>query len=129
MIGHPEFLQILRDEFPEFRDELEQWAEINYPDHLLMMELYVFFEDAVANSDWARVARSLSVLDRVFKEADKPIKNVVYVSFLENIDLSQPSSAPIIKLMSPALLRGHGEIDSYMMESGVRQKSYRPLSE
>ena len=128
MIGHSEFLEILRAEFPDLRQEFESWAEDDYPDHLLMMELHVFFKEGVANDDWARVDHCLSVLDRIFKGGDHAIRNVVYVSFLELIDLSKPPGDRLKQLMSPELLHGHAEIDEYLIQSGTRKQSYGPAT-
>ena len=123
-IGHSQFLSILRAEFPELNAEFEKWAEDDYGDHFLMTDVRIFFEKAVSDENWPRVAHVFSVFDKIFRGADKNIKNVVYVSFLEDIDLTATHGNRLRELMSPELLHGHEEIDQYLIDLGTREKSY-----
>lgn len=87
-----------------------------------------FMEKAVVDNNWDLVTNCLRVLERIFKNADYSIKNAVYVSFLEQIDLSKPSRDRLTELMSPVLLHAHEQIDEYLIQLGTRKKSYRPVT-
>lgn len=127
MVDYSEFVRTLRAEFPGLREDLDLWVEDENP-HFEMAAFREFMEKAVVDNNWDLVTNCLRVLERIFKNADYSIKNAVYVSFLEQIDLSKPSRDRLTELMSPVLLHAHEQIDEYLIQLGTRKKSYRPVT-
>ncbi len=105
----------LIDEFPEFRDELE---ELDGLLHVQFGCLSNYTEAAIDAGDLSTVRRHLEFIDRVFAQADEFVDNAVRVSYLEHIFFTGPYGAPAEALLSSRLREAWLDIHAHLEQLG-----------
>jgi hypothetical protein len=80
------FLKELKETFPQLR------APINAQYGLLHLEIHAFtdfVQHAIADGDKETVRLSFMMAERYYKGGDAHMRNAIYVSFLEHLDLQK----------------------------------------
>jgi hypothetical protein len=106
-----EFIASLLTEFPELSEEVRD------NEGLLHVQVGAFArrtEEAIARDDLACVDRCFALAHRAFHDADPPLKNAIYVSYLENLDFDGAHGPAAQHRMSPLLRQGYAEIMDYL---------------
>jgi hypothetical protein len=106
-----EFIAALLTEFPELTDEVRE------DEGLLHVQMGAFArhtEAAIARGDLASVDRCFALAHRAFHDADAPLKNALYVSYLEHLDFGGPHGEAARSRMSALLRHGYTEIMDYL---------------
>lgn len=115
MISHQQFIELLLAEFPGLRSEVqdETWAGLL---HLETACFGRYTQSAIDNHDVENLRRCFDFATRIFQDADAEVKNALYVSYLENLDLEDGKAqrAWAVKMMPPLLKEGWIEINDYL---------------
>lgn len=110
-IDSQKFVELLVTEFPELRDEIQEWHDLV---HLQMMEFRILTERACARGDWETVERCLRLADELLRLGDSQIKNAVYVSYLEDLPRKGEIHDRLRTMMTTDLNSGWDEILAYL---------------
>jgi hypothetical protein len=116
-----EFIASLLSEFPELTEEVRE------NEGLLHVQVGAFArhtEEAIASGDFAGVDRCFALAHRALHDADPPLKNAIYVSYLEHLDFGGAHGPAAQHRMSPLLRQGYGEIMDYL--AMLERTSKRP---
>lgn len=100
----------LWEDFPELRDELEDYAGLL---HLQFAALARRTGAAIAAGDLATVRRDFMFVDRVLAHADEFVGNAIHVSYLEHVVFSGVHGRAAEKLLSSRLREGRKAIHAY----------------
>lgn len=106
-----EFIASLLAEFPELREEIRE------NEGLLHVQVGAFArrtEEAIASGDLASIDRCFTLAHRAFRDADPPLKNAIYVSYLEHLNFSGANGSAAQHRMSPLLRQRYAEIMDYL---------------
>ena len=117
-LRYEEVVHALRKEIPEFAPAIEEHISDNFGEalpHPLLGDLTRFIEKAWAEGNGELVARCLSWLERALLAGDEQTRNLVAVSFVENVGPWGSEKAHFINQWPPAL-RAEAE----------RQKNWKP---
>jgi len=116
-LGYKDIVDLLRKEIPEFaltiEDHISFYGEVLA--HPLFGDLTRFIEQALSEGNIELVSRCLSLLEQVLIVGDDQSKNLVAVSFVENVGPWDPPKTEFIKRWPPAL-----------REEAKRQKDWGP---
>jgi hypothetical protein len=105
------FAELLLTEFPELRDEIQEWQGL---EHLQMMEFVLLTERACERGDWDNVEKCLQLADKLLRLGDSKVKNAVYVSYLETLPRTGEVHDRLRTMMTTDLRRGWDEILAYL---------------
>lgn len=113
MIAAKEFRTLLLAEFPGLGQD------ICWDDELLHVQMGVFAhytQAAIDDQNTSEVRKCFDLAHRLFADADPDLKNALYVSYLEHLNLEdgRASRTWARRYMSPLLQQGHQEINGYM---------------
>jgi hypothetical protein len=101
--GHSEFVQMALLEFPELREEFEDF------DGLLHVQMGAFarlVQGAKGQAAWDVYERAVRLADTLWTHADPSLQNALNVSFLENIDFEGSRGRTAWGYLSPSLRVG-----------------------
>jgi hypothetical protein len=110
-IDSHKFAELLLTEFPELRDEIQEWRGL---DHLQMMEFVLFTERACKREDWETVEKCLRLADKLLRLGDSKVRNAVYVSYLESLPRKGSVHDRLKKMMTTDLQRGWDDILTHL---------------
>jgi hypothetical protein len=117
-LNYEDIVDALRKEIPEFDPSIEEHISDNFGEvlpHPLFGDLTRFIEEAWSEGNTEVVSRCLSWLEHALTTGDARVKNLVAVSFVENVGPWDPEKARFIKKWPPAL-----------REEAKRQKDWKP---
>jgi hypothetical protein len=106
-----EFIASLLTEFPELTEE------VRANKGLLHVQVGAFARrtgEAIARGDLASVDRCFALAHRAFHDPDPPLKNAIYVSYLEHLNFGGAHGPAAQHRMSPLLRQGYAEIMDYL---------------
>jgi hypothetical protein len=115
MISHEHFIEQLLTEFPELQTEVLNETRAG----LLHLETACFArhtQAAIDNHNVEVLQRCFCFAMRIFQDADADVKNAMYVSYLEHLNLENGKTqrAWALKMMPPLLKEGWIEIHKYL---------------
>jgi hypothetical protein len=105
------FADILIAEFPQLRDDVEEWHGLV---HLQMMEFLLVTEKAIKAGDRAAMDRCLRLADTLLHYGDEEIRNAVHVSYLEHLPRESDDHHRISEAMTPDLRKAWNDILAYL---------------
>lgn len=106
-----EFRSLLEHEFPQLRDELDDWED-DLP-HLQMGEFLKFTQEAIEARSFDVVRKSFEIAATALREGDHALVNAIYVSLLEHLDFRSESGKEAFLLMPAELKKGRYDILDY----------------
>ncbi len=109
-----EFRSLVLDEFPKLEQDFAEWGDDLL--HLEMMEFLVFTQNAIKQRSFDIVTKCFTIANAALKDGDNALKNAVYVSFLEDLDLSGDEGRQAAEIMPPDLRAGLDKILDYDRE-------------
>jgi hypothetical protein len=106
-LAYADLLDALRTAVPEFGPAIEEHvARYEEPlPHVLFGDFTRFVLQAHQQGEQALVDRSLALLDGALRDGDEKVKNVVAVSFVENVGPWEESKQPFVRTWPPTLRR------------------------
>jgi len=112
MTNAARYLGLIIATFPELRSALEE------EDDGIYSKTHVFtnaINAAIVRGDWDMVQRAYELMDRILREdPSDEVYNVVYVSFVEHLDFTDPKNGEAAKrLLTPRLLQAWHELEEY----------------
>jgi hypothetical protein len=110
-IESQEFGELLLAEFPELREEIIEYEDL---DHLKMIEFALFTVRACKRKDWKTVERCLRLAHRLLRDGDSQINNAVYVSYLETLPRKGKIHGQLRRMMTTDLRKGWDRILDYL---------------
>jgi hypothetical protein len=114
-----EFRAALIAQFPALTQEVEDWHDLV---HLQASAFARLTREAIDAGDDELVRRCFAFAHSAFMNADPPLKNALYVSYLEELDFDTPRQQRARQFMSPQLRNGWQEIMDYLAEIGAAIK-------
>ncbi|MDQ4119997.1 MAG: hypothetical protein M3209_00835 [Acidobacteriota bacterium] len=118
-INEAKFLALALEEFPILADV---FAEENGLFHLQMAAFSHLAQDAIERGDFATLKRCYNLADETMQSATPSIENVIYVSFLENLDFeSSPCGKQAENLLPPKLKEMLAELNEHWQQIGEWQ--------
>jgi hypothetical protein len=109
-----EFRSVVLNEFPELERDFVDWSDDLL--HLQMMEFLVFTQNAIKQLSFDTVTKCFTIANAALKDGDAALRNAVYVSFLENLDLSGDDGRQAAEIMPSDLRVGRDKILDYAQE-------------
>jgi hypothetical protein len=108
---HADFARMALAEFPELREEFEEYADLL---HLQMHAFQRLVERAEREGDWATYARAMRLADELWRRPDDALLNALNVSFLEHLAFVGVQGEQAWGYMTPALREGWRAMQAYM---------------
>ena len=122
MISHQQFVEQLLIEFPGLKSEVldETWAGLLHVETACFAR---YTQAAIDNHDVEQVRQCFEFATRIFHDADAEVRNAIYVSYLENLNLEDGKTrrAWAVKIMPPLLNKGWIEINEYLADLFSKQ--------
>ncbi len=110
-IDSQKFAELLVTEFPELRDDIQEWHDLV---HLQMMEFRLLTTRACERGNWETVEKCLGLADGLLRLGDSEVKNAVSVSYLEDLPRKGEIHDRLRTMMTADLNRGWDEILAYL---------------
>ena len=110
-IDSQKFAELLVKEFPELRDDIQEWHDLV---HLQMMEFRLLTTREWERGNWETVEKCLRLADELLRLGDSKVKNAVYVSYLEHLPRKGEVHDRLRTMMTTGLNRGWDEILAYL---------------
>jgi hypothetical protein len=104
------FRKLVLTEFPELRSDFEEWKSLP---HLQVMEFRRFTQAAIEARAFGVVSKCFEIATAGLIEGDNGLRNAIYVSFLEHLDLRGDAGKKAKELMPSRLKQGRDEILDY----------------
>ncbi len=107
-----EFSGVVIREFPQLKQEFDYWGDDDLL-HLQMMEFLKFTQNEIASRSFDVVRKCFEIAATGLKNGDDALRNAIYVSFLEGLDLRSDEGREAYTLMPDELKKGRDEILDY----------------
>ena len=104
------FCTLVLTEFPSLRQDFEEWDGLI---HLQVSEFLHFTQNEIEAQSFEIVSRCFKLATAALVEGDDSLKNAIYVSYLEHLDLRSDSGKLAANLMPMALKQGREDILDY----------------
>ena len=104
------FQKIVLDEFPTLREDFEEWDGLI---HLQVSEFKRFTEKAIKAHSTEVISKCFEIATAALREGDNGLRNAIYVSYLESLDLRSDAGKQAIQLMPELLRQGREHILDY----------------
>jgi hypothetical protein len=104
------FRNLVLNEFPTLRQEFEEWDGLI---HLQASEFMRFTQDAIEARSFEVVSKCFEIAAAALVEGEDGLRNAIYVSFLEHLDLRSDAGKQATQLMPVELKKGREEILDY----------------
>jgi hypothetical protein len=113
VIDHPKFIAMLTERFPAIANSIDDCSQGLL--HLEMATLARATQAAIDQQDKDTVLQHFGFIDEVFLDANADVKNAVYVSYLENLELfgQKARSANARDLLPPRLQQALAELEEH----------------
>jgi hypothetical protein len=108
---HADFVRLALAEFPELREEFEEYPELL---HLQMHAFERLMGRAKAAEDWRIYAQGMRLAHELWRRPDERLLNALNVSFLEHLDFDGPSGPDAWHHLSPELQEGWRAMQAYL---------------
>lgn len=104
------FQKIVLSEFPNLRDDFEDWSGLH---HLQVSEFLSFTQAAIEARSFDVVSKCFAIANVALLEGDDSLRNAIYVSYLEHLDLRTEAGKQAAQLMPTELSQGRNDILDY----------------
>ena len=105
-----EFRNLIVREFPQLENDLHDWDGLL---HLQMMEFLRLTQEAINTQSFDTVSKCFAIAKDALSSGDDAVRNALYVSFLEDLDLRSDAGRRAFELMPTELRKGRDEILDY----------------
>jgi hypothetical protein len=106
----PEFQKLVLAEFPTIREDFEEWHDLI---HLQVSEFLAFTQVAIEARNFSVVARCFEIANAALTQGDDSLRNAIYVSYLEHLDLRSDAGKHAAQSMPSELNQGRNDILDY----------------
>jgi hypothetical protein len=110
MHNHADFLRLVLAEFPELRGTIDDCDGLPY---LEMGAFALFTQKAKKSERWDTYERAANIVTKLLADADKDLRNVLYVAYLEHLDFEGPRGLTAWRLLPNNVQRAWHEIIEY----------------
>jgi hypothetical protein len=104
------FRNLVLNEFPTLQRDFEEWDGLIY---LQASEFMRFTQDAIETRSFEVVSKCFEIAAAALLEGEDSLRNAIYVSFLEHLDLRSDAGKQAAQLMPAELKKGREEILDY----------------
>ena len=104
------FQRLVLDQFPALREDFEEWNDLI---HLQVAEFLDFTQSAIEARNLTVVSRCFEIANVALAQGDDSLRNAIYVSYLEHLDLRSDAGKLAAEVMPSELKRGRDEILDY----------------
>ena len=104
------FRSLVLREFPNLSQDFEEWNGLI---HLQVSEFLGFTQSAIEARSFDVVSTCFGLADIALINGDDSLRNAIYVSFLEHLDLRSDAGEQASQLMPVGLKKGREEILDY----------------
>jgi len=104
------FCSTVLSEFPSLRQDFIEWNGLI---HLQVSEFLWFTQNAIEARSFEKVSKCFALANAALLNGDESLRNAIYVSFLEHLDLRSDAGKQASKLMPAALKSGRDDILDY----------------
>ena len=105
-----EFCNIVLSEFPSLRQDFEEWEGLI---HLQVSEFLRFTERGIEAKSFEVVSKCFELANTALVKGDDDLRNAIYVSYLEHLDLRSDAGKRAAQLMPAELIQGRNDILDY----------------
>lgn len=117
-LSYLDMVAILREKFPEFEQEYQEHNEV-YKEllaHLLITDFAVWLakfygEGGESHPNKDRVQEILNEMESLYVHGNDHVKNIIAVSFMEDLPSSEESSVDLRELLGPTLKKVYWEVN------------------
>jgi hypothetical protein len=107
------FCNLVLSEFPSLREDIEEWEGLI---HLQVSEFLRFTQSAIESRSFEVVTKCFELADAALAKGDDNLRNAIYVSYLEHLNLRSDPGKRAAQLMSVELKQGREDILDYDRE-------------
>ena len=104
------FCNLVLGEFPDLREDFAEWNGLI---HLQVGESRRFTQSAIETRSFEVVSKCFALAVAALCEGEGSLRNAIYVSYLEHLDLGSDSGKMAIQLMPLALKKGREDVLDY----------------
>jgi hypothetical protein len=104
------FRDLVLSEFPGLALEFEEWKGLI---HLQVSEFLRFTQSAIETRSFEVVCRCFAIANTALVGGDDSLRNAIYVSYLEHLDLRSDAGRHAAQLMPAELAKGRDEVLDY----------------
>jgi len=106
----PAFQKLVLDDFPALREDFEEWHDLL---HLQVSEFLRFTQAAIKARKFTVVSRCFEIANAALTQGNDSLRNAIYVSYLEHLDLRGEAGTCAKDLMPSELKQGRNDILDY----------------
>jgi hypothetical protein len=104
------FRDLVLSEFPGLGQDFDEWKGLP---HLQVSEFLRFTQSAIEARSFDVVSKCFSLASTALVEGDGSLRNAIYVSYLEHLDLRSEAGKCAAQLMPAELAKGREDILDY----------------
>jgi hypothetical protein len=104
------FQKLLVSKFPTLQRDLGEWKAL---DHLQVMEFLMFTQSAIEGRSFDVVFECFEIATAALKDGDESLRNAIFVSYLEGLDLRSDAGKQAAELMPQELREARHAVLDY----------------
>jgi hypothetical protein len=110
IMNEADFEKLVLSEFPDLREDFEEWEGLI---HLQVSDFCRFTQAAIEAGSFEMVSRCFEIANAALVQGDESLRNAMYVSYLEHLDLRSDLGKQAAQLMPSQLRQGRHDILDY----------------
>ena len=109
-VNDADFEKLVLSEFPDLREDFEEWEGLI---NLQVSDFCRFTQAAIEAGSFEMVSRCFEIANAALVQGDESLRNAMYVSYLEHLDLRSDLGKQAAQLMPSQLRQGRHDILDY----------------
>jgi hypothetical protein len=110
IMNEADFEKLVLSGFPDLREDFEEWEGLI---HLQVSDFRRFTQAAIEAGSFEMVSRCFEIANAALVQGNESLRNAIYVSYLEHLDLRSDLGKRAAQLMPSQLRQGRHDILDY----------------